>query len=177
MKEWYTIAELAEKTSIPDTTIRRYIAKFNGFFVFKGGSRSRRYEETAIKILIRIKNLFDSGYETDQVDATLRNEFAMVVDDGDKNEKESATPALATAEDIVEIKEALKQQQEFNKFLVEKLDHQEKFIKESIERRDAQLMESIRTMQEERRLMIETASAVAAEQQEKKGFFSRLFGK
>lgn len=176
MKEWYTITELAEKTSIPDTTIRRYIAKFNDFFVFKGGSRSRRYEETAIKILVRIKNLFDSGYETEQVDATLRNEFAMVVD-GDKEEKESTTPALATAEDILEIKEALKAQTEFNKLLVEKLEQQEQYIKESIERRDAQLMESIRAMQEERKLMIETAAAAAAEKEEKKGFFARLFGK
>jgi DNA-binding transcriptional MerR regulator len=171
MKEWLTIMELAEKTNIPDTTIRRYIQKFNDFFPYKGGSRSRRYEETAIKILVRIKNLFDSGYETDQVDATLRNEFPMVVDDGN-NEKETNTPTLATAEDIAEIKEALKAQSEFNKLLVEKLEQQQSYIEESLNKRDRVLMNSVRAMQEERKLLLETA---ASKETEKKGFWSRLF--
>lgn len=171
MKEWYTITELAEKTNIPDTTIRRYIAKFNSFFVFSGGSRSRRYEETAIKVLIRIKNLFDSGYETDQVNHALSNEFPVVID-GEK-ENEVNTPAvLATSEDIFEIKQALKQQTEFNKLLIEKLEHQERYIKESLKKRDLQLVESLKAIQEERKALIESAAA-----QEKKGLFFRLFGK
>lgn len=174
MKEWFTITELAEKTSIPDTTIRRYIQKFNEFFPHKGGSRSRRYEEVSVKILVRIKNLFDSGYETDQVDATLRNEFPMVVD-GDKQEVMEFTPTLATAEDINEIKEALKQQNEFNQLLLEKLESQERYIKESLEKRDQVLMESLRTMQEDKKLLLEVAAA--HEEEKKKGFFAKLFGK
>lgn len=169
--------ELAEKTNIPDTTIRRYIAKFPDFFQVKGGSRSRRYEDTAIKVLVRIKNLFDNGYETDQVDAKLRHEFPMVVD-GDKTEEpESHTPTLATAEDITEIKQALSQQSEalheFNKLLLEKLDQQQRYIDEKLEKRDQLLMESIRVSQEEKRALIEMA---ASSNEKKKGFFTRLFG-
>lgn len=175
MKEWFTITELAEKTNIPDTTIRRYIQKFPDFFHFKGGSRSKRYEEISIKILVRIKNLFDGGFETDQVDATLRSEFPMVVDGDKQEEKETKTPALATAEDIAEIKEALKAQAEFNKRLVEKLDNQERYIKESIEKRDHLLVESIRQFQEEKKqLLIETAAA--REEESQTPWYKKIFG-
>lgn len=193
MKEWYTIKELAEKTNIPDTTIRRYIDKFHDFFIFKGGSRSRRYEDTAVKILIRIKNLFDNGYESDDVDATLRNEFPMVttVVDGDNQvEHDNAVPVLVTAEDLIELKQAQKEQQEMNRLLLEKMEAQEQFnkalleqlknqeayIRESLEKRDQLLMESIRSVQEEKKLLLEMAAAQEKENEKKKGFFARLFG-
>src|SRR3954462_15928408 len=123
MKEYLSINQLAEQTLIPDTTVRRYIAKFPDFFHYKGGSRSRRYEDSGIKILKRIKDLYDQGYETDQADEVLRKEFTMIVDgDNVENSAEKPhTPALATVEDVTEIKELLKQQQEFNKLLLEKL--------------------------------------------------------
>jgi DNA-binding transcriptional MerR regulator len=174
VKEFFTITELAEKTSIPDTTVRRYIQKFSDFFMYKGGSRSRRYEESAIKILIRVKNLFDNGYETEQVDAILRKEFSMIID-GDKQEENDKTPALATAEDVAEIKESLKEQKEFNKLLLERLEQQDRYIKESLESRDRTLMESLRTIQEEKQARIETAASMEKEEK-KKGFLSRLFG-
>lgn len=189
MREWYSVKELAEKTNIPDTTIRRYIDKFNDFFIFKGGSRSRRYEDTAIKILIRIKTLFDGGYESEQVHEVLQKEFPMVVDDG-KNEQtsESSMPALVTAEDFNELKRAQKEQQEMNKLLLEKMEAQEQFnkalleqlkkqetyIRESLEKRDQSLMETMRVIQEERKMLLEVAAD--QEREKKKGFFSRLFG-
>ncbi|MCL6573879.1 MAG: helix-turn-helix domain-containing protein [Bacillus sp. (in: Bacteria)] len=179
MKKWLTIIELSEKTNIAESTVRRYIQKFPDFFISKGGSRSKRYEDTAIKILVRIKNLFDSGYESDMVDSTLRSEFAMVVDGGNKEDREStSTPRQDTARDILEIKhalkeqaEALKQQQEFNKLLVEKLKEKEERDKEYYKRFD----ETIRRVREEKQAILQIA--VAQEQEKKKGFLARLFGK
>jgi DNA-binding transcriptional MerR regulator len=166
MKEWFNITELAERTSIPESSIRRYIAKFPDFFMSKGGTRSKRYEDTSIKILIRIKNLFDSGFETEQVDLTLRKEFPMVVD-GDEVEEKSATPMIPTVEDVAEIKQALKDQAEFNKALIEELKHLGEKLEQS-------KVETLRTMMEERKALIEVA---AAQQEQKKGWLARLFGK
>jgi DNA-binding transcriptional MerR regulator len=172
VQQWLTISELAEQTNIPDTTIRRYIAKFPDFFTYKGGSRSRRYEDTAIKVLVRIKSLYDAGYETDQVDSILRKEFAVIIDDNNEVEDtDKPTPTLATAEDIADIKQALQQQMEFNKLLLERLEQQERYIRESLEKRDKMLMESIRSMQEERKALLEAATS-----KEKPSFWSRLFG-
>ncbi|SFD03406.1 Protein of unknown function [Bacillus sp. OV322] len=173
MKEWFSIIELAEKTNIPDTTVRRYISKFPNFFTHKGGSRSRRYEDTAVQVLVRIKNLFDEGYETDQVDSKLRNEFAVIIDDNNvvENDERVVTPTLATFEDMLEIKKALADQMEFNKLLLEKLNNQENYIKESLDKRDRQLMESLRTIQEEKKALVEVAAS-----KDKPSFFQRLFG-
>jgi DNA-binding transcriptional MerR regulator len=170
MKDWLSIVELAEKTSIPDTTIRRYISKFPDFFIHKGGSRSKRYEDTAIKVLVRIKNLFDEGYETDLVESKLKNEFALIIDDNRRAEKND-TAVLATAADLLEIKEALAEQKEFNKLLIEKLSIQETYIKESLEKRDRLLMESLRIIQEDKKAQAEVAAAY-----KKPGFFQRIFG-
>lgn len=173
MTEWLNIQELADQTNIPDTTIRRYISKFSTFFIFKGGARSRRYEDTAVKVLIRIKQLYDNGHESEEVDNTLRKEFAVIID-GDKEEtfEKASTPALATADDMAEIKEALKQQQDFNKLLIEKLVDQERYIKESLEKRDHLFLESIKAIQEEKRTLLETTST----EEKKPSFFKRFFG-
>ena len=179
MKEWLSINELATRTNIADTTIRRYIAKFPDFFLSKGGSRSKRYEDSAIKILIRIKDLYDGGFESEAVESTLRTEFSTVVvvgEDGDTVEEKASAPVhtLATADDINEIKEALKRQEEFNKLLIEKLNQQDTYIKESLQKRDQMLMESLRSVQEEKKILLEAA---ASRESQKPSFFSKWFGK
>lgn len=170
MKEWFNISELAEKTSIPESSVRRYIAKFPDFFMSKGGTRSKRYEDSSVKILIRIKNLFDNGLESEEVDRTLRKEFPMVVD-GDKVEEKSVSLVMPTVEDVAEIKQALQEQAEFNKLLLERLDQQHAYIDQKLENRDRVLMESIREFQETKKLMIEAAATKEEEQEQKKKWY------
>lgn len=70
--------------------------------------------------------------------------------------------------EIVELKQLVKEQTELIK-------QQQKYIDEKLEKRDQLLMESIRTNQEEKKALLELASAT--EKKKKKGFFARLFGK
>lgn len=144
MKKYYTIKELAKETGIAESTARRYISNFEDFFTYQGGSRSRKYEETAIKVLARIKILFDSGYETTGVHAALMAEFPLIVDD-DQAEQDSKAPALATAADVEEIKEQLKQYKEFNRVLIERLDNQDR----KLEERDRQLLETLEALKQQ----------------------------
>lgn len=187
VKEWLTIKELSEKTGIPDPTIRRYIDKFGDFFTYKGGARSKRYEDMAVKILIRIKGLYGDGYETDGIDSILRQEFAVTISDDNvtKDDNTAAIPTLATGEDISEIKKALeeqrefnRQQQEFNKALIEKLNHQEAYIRESLQKRDQKLIESMRqTLQEQQTVsQLVAASLEKSKENKKSSFWKRLFG-
>jgi len=185
MKEWLSIKEMAEKTKIPDPSIRRYIEKFSSFFTHKGGARSKRYEDTGLKVLLRIKQLYDEGYETDGIDGILRKEFAVIIDDDSvgENVEKAVTPTLATAEDMAEIKKALEEQREFNKqqqvfnqALIEKLNAQENYIKESLVKRDQQLLESMKQSMKEQQAVAEMAATVEREQKVKSSFWSRLFG-
>lgn len=58
--------------------------------------------------------------------------------------------------------------------LLKKLDEQNRYIKESLEKRDRQLMESLTQSLEIRQARIEAA---ITEKETQKGFFSRLFSK
>lgn len=169
MKEWLTINELSERTGIPDSTIRRYITKFSDFFVVKGGNRSKRYEDTAVEVLLRIKDLYDKGYETEQTYNALLKVFPQIIDP-EETEESSSLPALATSDDIIEIKQMLKAQQEFSNRLLDRLSKQEEYIRNSLERRDQRLMQAITDSMNERKLLLES-------KQEDKSFWQRLFKK
>lgn len=178
MSKYLTIAEIAEQADIPNSTCRRYLASFEAFFLVKGGSRLKKYEAGAVDILKRIKDLYENGMDTNEIHNVLINEFPLVVNGDEQqesNEQASTVPTLATSEDISEIKQALEQQKQFNEMLLKKLDEQNEYIKQSLERRDKQLLESIRAIQEQKQAQIETA--ISQQKQEKKSFFARLFGK
>lgn len=174
MQEWYSILELAEKTGISEPSLRRYITKFHPYFMSKGGNRAKKYHSTAIDILLRIKKLYDAGYETSGLAEIIKNEFPVIVSD-DEDEKTKgilSVPALATGEEVAELKKVLfevnqklAKQEEFNTLLIQKLEDQNRFIKESLENKAPLFLE--KKMDEE-----EAAKPV---EESKKGFWNRLF--
>jgi len=174
LKDWYTVGELAEKTGIAEPTLRRYIAKFHPYFISKGGNRAKKYEATAITILTRIKTLYDAGYETAGLADVIRHEFPVIINDnqlGETHESHS-TPVLATNEDVAELKKVLTEvnqklarQEEFNTLLIQKLEDQNHFIKESLENNPPLFLE--KTTDEE--------EAVQPAKESKKGFWNRFF--
>ncbi|MBD8016802.1 MerR family transcriptional regulator [Planococcus wigleyi] len=174
MKEWYTIGELAEKTGIAEPTLRRYITKFHPYFTSKGGNRAKKYNATAIPLLVRIKALYDAGYETAGLADIIRREFPVIIHDNkDSETKESqSAPVLATTEDVAELKKVLTEvnqklakQEEFNALLIQKLENQNRFIKEALEN-PAPLFLEKKTDEED---------AAKPVKELKKGFWSRLF--
>lgn len=140
MKEWLDVPQLVEQTNLPDSSVRRYLTKFKQFFTYKGGKRSRRYESSAIRVLLRIKALYDEGFETAEVTNTLVNEFPVVVDgeqtDADLNS--NGLPALATAEDMTDLKEALAKHNELNRLLLQNQHDQNELIKTLIQDNEEQ---------------------------------------
>lgn len=140
MKEWLDVMQLAEQTNLPDSTVRRYLMKFNEFFSYKGGKRSRRYESSAIRVLLRIKALYAEGFESSEVAKTLIEEFPVVVA-GEQTEADlnsSGLPALATAEDMADLKEALEKHNELNRLLLQNQHAQNELIKTLIQDNEEQ---------------------------------------
>lgn len=174
VEEWYTVGELAEKTGIAEPTLRRYITKFHPYFTSKGGNRAKKYKATAIPILVRIKALYDAGYETAGLADIIRREFPVIIHDNKDSETEESqsAPVLATTEDVAELKKILTEvnqklakQEEFNTLLIQKLEDQNRYIKESLENKAPLFLE--KKMDEE-----EAAKPV---EESKKGFWNRLF--
>ncbi|MBD8016818.1 MerR family transcriptional regulator [Planococcus wigleyi] len=174
IQEWYSIAELAEKTRISEPSLRRYITKFHPYFMSKGGNRAKKYDSTAIDVLLRIKKLYDAGYETIGVADVIKHEFPVIINDNkrDKTEESHSARALATTEDVTELKKVLTEvnqklakQEEFNALLIQKLEDQNRFIKEALENPPPLLLEK-KTDEEE---------AAKPAKELKKRFWSRLF--
>lgn len=111
--------------------------------------------------------------DTQEIYYILQGEFPMVIDGEEqrKREQTSVVTTLATSEDVEEIKKALEEQREFNKMLLSRLDQQQEYIRESIDRRDRELTQAIRESQRAR------LDVTTAEQGETKSFWERLFGK
>lgn len=169
ISEWLTITELADRTEISESTVRRYLQNFSTFFDSKGGKRSKQYEVTAVKVLGRIRELFEKGLETMEVRRVLSQEYSMIIDGEtvaveDENKQEnSGAPALATAEDVAAIHALIEEQRIFNKTLLELLQNQERYIQHLLENQQS----LIATTTEEE---AETVEVV-----EKKSFFRRFF--
>lgn len=172
--EWYTVGELAEKTGIAEPTLRRYITKFHPYFISKGGNRAKKYEATAILLLVRIKALYDAGYETTGLVNVISREFPVIIHDNqrDKTEETQSAPVLATTEDVAELKkiltdvnQKLAKQEEFNSLLIQKLEDQNRLIKESLENKAPLFLEKA----------LEEEEAAQLAKESKKGFWSRFF--
>ncbi|MCQ6275427.1 MerR family transcriptional regulator [Bacillus sp. V3B] len=202
MTKYLTIAEIAEQADIPNSSCRRYLASFESFFVVKGGSRLKKYEQQAVDVLKRIKDLYDNGMDTHEIHSVLANEFPLVIS-GDKQEvsnEQAGVSTLATSEDINEIKKALDEQQNFNKLLLEKLEQQNLYYEQKFEelKQDRELIGSLRDSMQQRQLesserenktseqfeninqhLVEIQQTIkeTAVSEQKKGFFQRLFNK
>lgn len=189
---WLTITELADETKIADSTIRRYLHTFSVFFKHDGNIRGRRYEKNAIKVLNRIRELYEKGYDNRKVHSFLEEEFTVILDsgNGDKNSHENndKSPYIAIrSEDLEEIKAALVEQKQFNKVLLEILQRQETTIQ-----KQALMIQELVENQEKERLLLSTIEEMAAtknetaaeekieevvqEKSKKKGFLQKIFG-
>lgn len=69
----------------------------------------------------------------------------------------------------------IEKQEQFNQELLKRLDEQQQYIETSLKSRDETLMQSLREMQETRKLL--AASEEEREKEKKSGFLSRLFKK
>lgn len=182
MEGWYSVAELARETNIAEGTVRRYLTQFKPYFISKGGNRAKKYDPSAINVLKRVKELYDSKYETAGVAEVLKSEFPMILSDEGVAETNGKTDiaTLATSEDVAELKkmlmemsQKLSKQEEFNALLIKELADQKKFVNESIENRDQLLLEKF-TEKEDGQNQEKAAEPV---KEKKSGLLQRLFGK
>ncbi|MGX2962112.1 MerR family transcriptional regulator (plasmid) [Peribacillus sp. JNUCC 23] len=170
--EWFTVSEACEKINVPVETIRRYLRSHNVHLKVKKLGKKYFIHHDSLTVIKQIRALYDQGKNIDEVEESLSaSGVAMTITV--KSDDESMT--VHVADELQEIKRALQDQEKFNQALLQKLDEQNAhiqsqhdYIKQSLERRDRELMQAISESQQAR---IETATA------KQKGFFSRLFGK
>ncbi|MFB8427028.1 MerR family transcriptional regulator [Priestia megaterium] len=184
MSKWYTINELEEKTSIPHQTIRRYIDRHSQHFNIKRKYKSYLLSEDAVEVIHQIRTLYGKGMNAEQVDEEL-NTSGLPIEYVINDEKSMITMGSAfenMQESLQALHEKHEKQEEFNRQLIDSLQKQEKYIQNSIDRRDKQLTESIREQQDIKKMLLEIKEsqkeiAAASQKENKKGWLQRLFSK
>lgn len=177
--EWLTVSEVSEKINIPVETIRRYIRGHSVHLKVKKQGKKYFLHNDAMTVIKQIRAFYDRGMNADEVEENLSSSgIPMTITVKDDNDE---AMTVHVADELKEIKRALKEQKQFNQMLLQKLDQQNEhlqsqqdYIKQSLERRDQQLLESIRSVQEHKQAEIEAAANL---EESKKGFFARLFGR
>jgi DNA-binding transcriptional MerR regulator len=157
---------------IKESTLRKYalILKDAGYEFHVNDKGQRGYFEKDVIVLKRfleIKQNRDMTLEqaAEAVMAWVQqsNVAVSVIDRNRETERYN--------DDIKALKEMVAQQNELLKELMMRLDQQQKYIEESLKKRDELLMQSLKESMETRKMI------AAAKEEKKKGFWLRLFGK
>ncbi|AJQ62758.1 hypothetical protein BTT_64460 (plasmid) [Bacillus thuringiensis serovar morrisoni str. 4AA1] len=181
-EQGYWSKEISELLQIGDSTLRKWcIALENQKYIFiRGRNNSRAFVDKDIIVLKRMKELVQEKSINLEVAAQILvagmnpEERTMGVPEEERPGNYLQTINIE-AQKLEQILEQQKQQEDFNKALLKKLEEQHKYFEERMnerekraEERDNLLLQNIREMQETKKL-------IAASEQKKKGFFSRLF--
>jgi DNA-binding transcriptional MerR regulator len=162
--QWFTVSQVEEKTGIPHQTIRRYIKIHGHHLNLKKQHKSYLFNEKSIKVILQIRSLYSEGLNSDQVDDALSRSgvpLTVSVSDGDEQVNVNlAETLLELKRDVNLLHEQLREQQEINKALVhqlaeqnEQMKKQQQYLDEKLSRRDEALLQSLRQLQETKRLI------------------------
>jgi predicted ribosome quality control (RQC) complex YloA/Tae2 family protein len=180
--------EIAEILQIGDSTLRKWCLSLEnqGYIFARGQNNSRAFVERDLLILRRMKDLVQNkGITLEMASEAVITRLeppegtASVLEESREGEQPlPSVPSVPSVQlnelllDILESQERLEQQ---NKQLISKLEEQQNYINNKLEKRDRQIMEALRETQEAKKLI--ASSLEQQEQENKKGLFARLFGK
>ncbi|WP_070874381.1 helix-turn-helix domain-containing protein [Bacillus sp. UMB0893] len=172
-----TVKEVAKHINESPGVIRNWMRELKTHIpTIQGENGYHYFDRPALERLLLIRKLSrDQNYSIKQIEY----HFAS----GGKDIKPEPTPEASEVilKDLKDIKEQLDLQREFNEVLVQQLkkqqmhmENQQKYITDSLNKRDEQLMLAFRESQQARQ---ETAAASqeTPDTKQKKGFFSRFF--
>ena len=180
MTKWLSVKELSEETSIPTSTIRRYIDKFQYFFIQKEDHRPKQYEAAAATVLLKIKQLYDEGCQAEEINEALQKEFSLTTSE------DQAAVSLEEAEDKEDTEntaeaadqpEADDQQPTPSEQPVQSSPQQEPDTKQILQEKDKQLIQSLRKSLREQQAISELveASKESSVVGKKRSILKRLF--
>lgn len=175
-KNAYSTKQIADNLSISTSTLRKYclLLEQAGYKFERTENNQRIYFDSDMLALRHLKKL------TQEDGMTLENAVKSIADKGALREDITGSDSVDNTkleEKIDELMtyikrqdERLEKQEQFNRELVKRLEEQNKYIANSMEKRDQQLMLAMREVQETKKL-------IAANEEENKGFFAKLFRK
>jgi len=126
--EWMTVSEASEKVNIPVETVRRYIRSHSVHLKVKKLGKKYSIHNDSLTVIKQIRVLYDHGKNVDEVEESL-SASGIPMTFTVKNDNDEAM-TVHVADELLEIKKVLQQQQEFNKALMTEVTSQSAEINE-----------------------------------------------
>lgn len=167
----YSLNQIARKLNVPASTLRYWKDNTFEFMDYVQKGRAKRYTEQSLQVLTRVKELKEQDMDLDDIKQVLIKEFPLNVDAqttsnqaGYEQAKEVTHQGEGTKNPINEdnLKLMFKQLYEQNQELHERVEQLEKNVEQKLEKRDEELMNAIRAIQEQK-------------EEEKKPWWKKIF--
>ncbi len=177
MTKWLSVKELSEETSIPTSTIRRYIDKFEDFFIQKEDHRPKQYEAAAATVLLKIKQLYDEGCQAEEINEALQKEFSLTTSEDQAAVSLDEDKDTENTAEAADQPEADDQQPTPPEQPVQPSPQQEPDTKQILQEKDKQLIQSLRKSLREQQAISELveASKESSVVGKKRSILKRLF--
>lgn len=190
IEKTYSTKEVSLTLGIGASTLRKWCLALeeNGYKFDRAENNKRLFVERDLVALRYFQKLVQGE------NFPLGNAAKVIASKYENETSESRTPSVLPqteeeqrsfkrSDELVQhLIERIEKQEQFNKELLERLDQQHKYINERLSaqeerllKRDDLLMQSIRASQEAKQEILQIAAA--KEEERKKGFWGRLFGK
>ncbi len=175
----YTASEVADLLQVSGSTLRKWcIALENQDYSFVRGNNDQRFfTDQNIIVLKRLKHLIQDRKLT--VNDSVNTVLSMISEESrtagvrsEQLDSEQGLTPFADRSEYREIIERLDKQEEFNRLLLEKLEQQQRYIDNSLNRRDEQLMLAMRESMETQKQL---AVAETIQKEQRKAWWKRLF--
>jgi len=176
----FTSKEVSAILDIGDSTLRKWCIAIEEqeYFFSRTDGNKRLFFKRDLDLLKRYRKYVQVQ------NISMSNAAKLVVEGlneivGEENEQENTENNVLDNRSSNEVIERLlnhiEQQEQFNKALLDRLDEQQKYIEERLNKRDETLIQSLREVQETKKLI--AAAEEKREEESKKGFWQRLLGK
>lgn len=158
-----TVKEVAQHIDESPHVIRNWLRELkNHIHTQKGENNYHYFNREVIERLLMIKKMIrEQGYSLKQVD------YFFATGDDPLQSEVKPDQQSKVLEELENLKENFKKQEQFNQALLQKLEEQNQYINKSINKRDQQLLETLNE--------IKQARIEAAPNKEKNSFWSKLF--
>jgi hypothetical protein len=199
----YSAKDISLSLDIGDSTLRKWCLALeeHKYEFYRTDQNKRLFTEKDIivlkhfQVLVKDKNMSMQNAALIVTSRFKKEVFSNETDVEQIEEEMNIVPAIRSQGDLIQllvtkigsmeeqqerliqslIEKQTKEIIEVNRALVQKMDEQQKYIEERLNKRDELLLQSIREAQETKQHLLQIATA--QEEQKKRGFFARLFGK
>lgn len=174
----YSTKEVAGIVDIAESTVRKYsqLLEGNGFQFERNASGYRIFTDKNIEVFIDFQKVCMEGNSINDAAKIVARKYmahmSEVVTEDDKPapNKEIGDMLKSLTEKVDILTDMNEQQAQFNQELLNRLDHQQEYIDKRLKERDKVLLRQLDQQ-------LETRKQIAVAEENKKGFFSRLFKK